>query len=169
MYKYILLRLPLDAAKGCQGTIYNYAPAEYDSTQLRSTRSLGQLSHRPCQENPTLLEGSRKSILPAWWQNRVAGHVHKFQPVWRGARKMHNEHWQHQLRGEILVLNLESAGLQVHLESWPVVCTEFIPVCTEYVLVCTMLLYGTDHDINWHTSANSLHIMSYYVRWHNMT
>ena len=33
----------------------------------RSTRSLGQLSHRPCQENPTPLEGSRQSIQPAWW------------------------------------------------------------------------------------------------------
>ncbi len=65
-YALELLRLQLDTSKGCQGTIHNM-PAEYDSTQLRSTRSLGQLSHRPCQENPTLPEGSLASILPAWW------------------------------------------------------------------------------------------------------
>ncbi len=85
------LRLPLNTTKGCQGTIHNmslqnkdqtssristckyilvytsmYAPAEFDSTQLASTPSLGQpeLSYRLCQENPmpVLLEGSHQSI-----------------------------------------------------------------------------------------------------------
>jgi hypothetical protein len=43
-------------------------------------------------------------------QNRVAGPVHIFQPVWRGTQTMPNV--QSQVRGEILVLKLESAGLK---------------------------------------------------------
>ncbi len=36
-------------------------------------------------------------------------------------------------------LNVVPGPLLAHLESWPVVCTKFIPVCTENKPVCTML------------------------------
>ncbi len=43
-------------------------------------------------------------------QNWVAGPVHIFQPALR--RKQLIPNWQHQVWGEILVLKLESAGLE---------------------------------------------------------
>jgi hypothetical protein len=45
-----------------------HEPAEYDSTRLRSTHSQGLLFHLLCQENLTLPEGFRQSILLAWWE-----------------------------------------------------------------------------------------------------
>jgi hypothetical protein len=72
---------------------------EYDSTQLRSTQSQVLLLNQLCQENPTLLEGSHQSILPAWWaaSAELGGwSVHIFQPVWRGRLNMHS--WQRQVR-----------------------------------------------------------------------
>ncbi len=46
-----------------------HEPAEYDSTQLLSIQSLGLLLCLLCQENLTLPEGFRQSILQAWWGN----------------------------------------------------------------------------------------------------
>jgi len=43
-----------------------HEPAEYDSTQLQSIQSLGLLLCLLCQENLTLPEGFRQSILQVW-------------------------------------------------------------------------------------------------------
>jgi hypothetical protein len=110
-----LLRLQLDTAKGCQGTIHNMrlqnmiqlsccplAPRAWASSHITLVRKtqcfLRVLSNPFCQ-----LGGQ-----PV--QNRVAGPVNIFQPVWRGTRTMPNG--QSQVRGEILALKLESAGLK---------------------------------------------------------
>ncbi len=108
-----LIRLPLDTAKGCQGTIHNMRlqnmiqlscgpPGAWASSHIALVREtqcfLKVLSNPFCQ-----LGGQ-----PA--QNRVASPVNIFQPVWRRTRRMPNG--QSQVRGEILVLKLESAGLK---------------------------------------------------------
>ena len=90
-----------------------HEPAEYDSTQLLSIQSLGLLLCLLCQENLTLPEGFRQSILQAWWealQNWVAGPVHVFQPGLRGRSTMHC--WQRQLSCQSLCWKLWSARLK---------------------------------------------------------
>jgi len=108
-----LLRLPLDTAKGCQGTIHNMRlqnmiqlscgpPRAWASSHIalvrKTQRFLKVLSNPFCQ-----LGGQ-----PA--QNRVAGPVNIFQPVWRGTRTMPNG--QSQFRGVFLVWKFESAGFK---------------------------------------------------------
>ncbi len=112
-YAQELLRLPLNTSKGCQGTIHNMClqnmiqlscgpPGAWTSSHIalvrKTQRFLKVLSNPFCQ-----LGGQQA-------QNRVAGSVNLFQPVWRGTRTMPNG--QSQLRGEILVSKLDSAGLK---------------------------------------------------------
>jgi hypothetical protein len=95
-----LLRLPLDTAKGCQGT----------STQLRTWASSHIALVRKTQRVLEVLSNPFCQLGGQPAQKRVAGPVNIFQPVWRGTLTMPNG--QSQVRGEILVLKLESAGLK---------------------------------------------------------
>ncbi len=108
-----LLRLPLDTAKGCQGTIHNMRlqnmiqlscspPRAWASSHIALVRKTQRLLE--VLANPFCQLGGQ----PA--QNRVACPVDIFQPIWRGTRTMPNR--QSQFRGVILVLKVESAGFK---------------------------------------------------------
>jgi hypothetical protein len=107
-YAQELLRLPLDTAKGCQGTIHNMRLQ--NMIQLRAWASSHIALARITQH---LLEVLANPFCQLSWQpaqNRVAGPVNIFQPIWRATRTMPNG--QCQVRSVILVWKLESAGLK---------------------------------------------------------
>jgi hypothetical protein len=147
-----LLRLPLDTAKGCQGTIHNMRlqnmiqlscgpPGAWASSHIalvrKTQRFLKVLSNPFCQ-----LGGQ-----PA--QNRVAGSVNIFQPVSRGTQTMPNG--QSQVRGDFLVLKLESAGLEK----------------VDIKAHTTSRLYGASLCIIQYVTYNTVHTSTYrYIRVH---
>jgi hypothetical protein len=112
-YAQELLRLPLDTAKGCQGTIHNMRLQNMIQLSCGPSRARASSHIALVRKTQRLLEVLANPFCqlggqPA--QNRVAVPVNIFQPIWRETRTMTNG--QSQVRGVILVWKLESAGLK---------------------------------------------------------
>ena len=95
-----LLRLPLDTAKGCQGTIHNMRLQNMIQLSCGPPRAWASSHIALVRETQRLLEVLANPFCqlggqPA--QNRVAGSVNVFQSVWSGTRTMPNG--QSQVRG----------------------------------------------------------------------
>jgi hypothetical protein len=150
-----LLRLPLDTAKGCQSTIHNIClqnmiqlsccpPRAWASSHIALVRKTQR--HLEVLVNPFCQFGGQ----PA--QNRVAGPVNIFQPMWRGTQTMPNG--QSQVRSVILVWKLESAGLKkVDIKAHTTTGQPIVRCQPVHHTIC-QVQYSTYLYILVHTSTN---------------